>query len=90
MYKRGAQRHFIYINSGTVCLLLEHDPNAAEEILTEVTPFFERLKFYPEPGAAQKRWERLYEAFKKFEFTSALRLYVNRSSSNSKRCICPP
>ncbi|MEM9705352.1 MAG: hypothetical protein AAF850_04665, partial [Pseudomonadota bacterium] len=38
----------------TVCLLLEHDPDAAEEILAEITPFFGQLRFYPEPSAAQK------------------------------------
>jgi hypothetical protein len=38
----------------TVCLLLEHDPDAAEEILAEITPFFDRLRFYPAPCAARK------------------------------------
>ena len=38
----------------TVCLLLEHDPEAAEMILAEITPFFDRLRFYPAPGVAQK------------------------------------
>lgn len=41
----------------TVCLLLEHDPEAAERVLAEITPFFDRLSFYPAPGVAQKTEE---------------------------------
>lgn len=37
----------------TVCLLLEHDPEAAEMILADITPFFDRLRFYPTPGVAR-------------------------------------
>ncbi len=34
----------------TVALLTDDDPNAAQAILTEITPFFDRLRFYPKPG----------------------------------------
>lgn len=37
----------------TVSLLLEHDPEAAGMILAEITPFFDRLRFYPAPGVAR-------------------------------------
>lgn len=38
----------------TVGILLEQVPGAAEEILNAITPFFDRLRFYPAPDAAQK------------------------------------
>ncbi|MEL6196590.1 MAG: hypothetical protein AAFT19_01965, partial [Pseudomonadota bacterium] len=38
----------------TVCLLLNEAPDSAAAILSEITPFFDRLRFYPAPGVARK------------------------------------
>ncbi len=36
----------------TVCLLLDEASDSAEAILSEITPFFDRLRFYPAPSQA--------------------------------------
>ena len=37
----------------TIALLLQDMPGSAEAVLSEITPFFDRLRFYPAPGEVQ-------------------------------------
>ncbi len=36
-----------------IALLLQNKPEVVEEVLSEIAPFFDRLRFYPAPGNAQ-------------------------------------